>query len=128
MAQYGIKLGPILGQIRANIGPKRTLEVESHKCACLFIHGPILGQIRSNMGQKSTLKVKSHIFELISIHIILSAMFGATLVKIAGKVSIGPILDQIRSNIGPNQGQHWTKKAHVWVKSYKYEWMFIHIG
>ena len=48
--------------------------------------------------------------------------------KIAGKVSIGPILDQIRSNIGPNQGQHWTKKAHVWVKSYKYEWMFIHIG
>ena len=58
----------------------RTLEVESHKCACLFIHvdqraifdvnfvkiarkvsfGPILGQIRSNMGQKSTLKVKSH--------------------------------------------------------------------
>ena len=55
-------------------------------------------------------------------------MFGATLEKIAGKVSIGPMLDQIRSNIGPNQGQHWTKKAHVWVKSYKYEWMFIHIG
>ena len=79
-------------------------------------------------AKKSTLKVKSHIFELISIHISLSAMFGATLEKIAGKVSIGPILDQIRSNIGPNQGQHWTKKAHVWVKSYKYEWMFIHIG
>ena len=61
-------------------------------------------------AKKSTLKVISHIFELISIHISLSAMFGATLEKIAGKISIGPISDQIRSNIGPIRANIGLKK------------------